>query len=97
MIRSDLARHLVKKHKVGLAQAECLVDAILEAIASALHREERVEIRGLGAFSIRRYRGHAGRNPKTGTPIEVKPKRLPHFRPSKTMSHGINRTLTRAS
>jgi integration host factor subunit beta len=91
MIRSDLARHLVKKHKVGLAQAECLVDAILEAIAAALCRGERVEIRRLGTFFIRRYRGHAGRNPKTGAAIDVKPKRLPHFRPSKAMSRGINR------
>jgi hypothetical protein len=43
---------------LGIAKAELVVDEVLEAVAGSLRREESVEIRGLGTFSIRHYRGY---------------------------------------
>jgi integration host factor subunit beta len=97
MIRSEIVGRLSAKHGISGTQAELVVESVLSAIAFALRREERVEIRGLGTFSIRRYRGYRGRNPKTGGAIEVKPKKLAHFKPSKSVSKTINEARTRAS
>jgi len=90
MIRSDIVQRLSVKRNIAVVEAELVVEAIFSAITSALRREERVEIRCLGTFSVRRYRGYSGRNPRTGGSVEVKPKRLPHFKPSKTVSKTIN-------
>jgi integration host factor subunit beta len=40
----------------------------------------RIEIRGFGSFSIRKYKAYKGRNPKTGKTVEVKPKKMPFFK-----------------
>jgi integration host factor subunit beta len=49
-----------------------------------------VEIRGFGSFKIKDYEGYTGRNPKTGTVVQVKPKKLPFFRPGKELKEYIN-------
>lgn len=99
MIRSGLVRRLSERRKIGVAEADLIVSAIFGTLASALGRGERVDIRGLGTFSMRRYRGYGGRNPKTGEAIKVRPKRLPHFKPSSALLARINRPPrgTRAS
>jgi integration host factor subunit beta len=50
-----------------------------------MSRGEGIEIRGFGSFTIRSYEGYTGRNPKTNTPVEVKPKKLPFFKVGKDL------------
>ena len=66
MTRADLIERLAQKRKLGLRQAELVIEAIFDSAAAALHRGERVEVRGLGTFSVRNHNGYKGRNPKTG-------------------------------
>ena len=61
MIRSGLVRRLSAKRKIGVTEADLIVAVIFGTMASALDRNESVGIRGLGTFSVRRYRGYAGR------------------------------------
>jgi integration host factor subunit beta len=49
-----------------------------------------VEIRGFGSFKLKEYQGYVGRNPKSGDEVEVKPKRLPFFRPGKQLKEHVN-------
>lgn len=91
MVRSKLVQRLAENRGLGRLAAEAVVDAVFDAIMASLRSGERVEIRGLGAFIPRRYPGYRGRNPKTGAAIEVKPKRLPHFKPSAELHERINR------
>jgi integration host factor subunit beta len=90
MIRSGLVRRLSDRRKIGGAEADLIVAAIFGTIVSALERNESVGIRGLGTFSVRRYRGYGGRNPKTGESIEIRAKRLPHFKPGAELRARIN-------
>jgi integration host factor subunit beta len=50
-------------------------------MANALAKGDRVEIRGLFSFYVKKYKAYAGRNPKTGEPAQVKPNKLPFSRP----------------
>jgi integration host factor subunit beta len=95
MTRSDLVRILTKKSKTEPVRAELIVEAVFHCFATAMHRGEHIEIRDLGSFHMRSYKGYLGRNPRNGTPIEVKPKRLPYFKPSKTLSGRLNDVATR--
>jgi integration host factor subunit beta len=100
MTKSDLIDVLCESQKLPKGRAELLVHVIFESLEAALRRGERIEIRGFGSFEIRTYRAYEGRNPRTGTAVSVKPKRLPFFKVGKELKErvndGANGVVTRA-
>ena len=79
------AADLTKKH------AEVVVDTVFRSIVTALHRGEKIELRGFGSFRLRQREPRKGRNPKTGDRVDVPPKRIPYFKPGKELRELINR------
>ena len=67
-----------------------VVKNVFDGFIEALQREERIEIRGFGNFVIRHYKSYNARNPKTGEPVKVSPKRLPFFKVSEIIKRIIN-------
>ncbi len=90
MLKSDLINILVVKRGVTQKQAEATIETIFDSMKDALCRGENIEIRGLGAFHVKRYDGYQGRNPKTGEVIPVKPKRGILFRTGKELRDRVN-------
>jgi integration host factor subunit beta len=80
MHKSQLVSALSDGCNIPRTQADKIVAAFFNCIESGLMVGERTEIRGLGSFRIKEYRGYTGRNPKTGSAIYVPPKRMPFFR-----------------
>ena len=80
MNKSDLIEVLSKDTGLPIRKAEEVVKAVFNSMANALTNNDRVEIRGLGSFKVKKYKGYSSRNPKTGKPIKVKPKKLPFFK-----------------
>ena len=95
MTRADLIERISQKRRMGLAQAELVVETIFDCLATSLRRGERAEIRGFGTFSVRSYKDYKGRNPKTGESLQVGPKRLPHFKPGRAVLGQINELATK--
>jgi integration host factor subunit beta len=85
MVKSELVQILKDKVELSRAQAESVVDILIETISDALSRGDRVEIRGFGSFSVNSYKSYVGRNPKTGDQINVPPKKLPFFKVGKQL------------
>lgn len=90
MLKSDLVSLLVEKQKITQKQAEHTIDQIFDSMTDALVRGENIEIRGLGAFHVKSYKGYTGRNPKTSEAIEVRPKRGVLFRTGKELRDRVN-------
>ncbi|MCJ2063215.1 HU family DNA-binding protein [Methylobacterium sp. J-088] len=91
MIRSELvARIAAQNPHLYAREVEGVVDTILDRIASALADGDRVELRGFGAFSTRRTKARAGRNPRSGDRVQVAAKTTIQFNPSKTMKARLN-------
>jgi len=67
-----------------------IVETVFGEIARALAREDRVELRGFGAFSVTRRAARTGRNPKTGEAVEVPDRLLPRFRAGKNLHERLN-------
>jgi integration host factor subunit alpha len=96
LTRADLAEAV--HEEVGLSRQECaaLVERTLEMIAQALERGEAVKLSGFGVFQVRDKRARMGRNPKTGEPASIDPRRVITFRASQLMKarvekgHGID-------
>ena len=76
---------LTKKH------SEVIVDTVFKSIIDALHRGEKIELRGFGSFRLRKREPRKGRNPKTGDKVDVPPKKVPYFKPGKELKELINR------
>src|SRR5262245_52043912 len=90
MTKSELIEVLAEKLKLPKGKAESLVELVFQSMEESLRRGERIEIRGFGSFEIREYKSYEGRNPRTGEPVAVKPKRLPFFKVGKELKERIN-------
>jgi integration host factor subunit beta len=72
------------------ADAELIVTTIFDQITAALARGERVELRGFGAFTVKRRNAHIGHNPRTGELVSVTEKTKPFFKTGKEMRARLN-------
>jgi len=66
--------------QISKKEAATIVDLFFNKMANALAKGDRVEIRGLRSFYVKKYKAYAGRNPRTGEPARVKAKKLPFFK-----------------
>ena len=69
---------------------ERIVSTIFDEMSEALARGERVELRGFGAFSVKRRDPRTGRNPRTGTTVQVSEKHIPFFKTGKQLRDRLN-------
>ena len=90
MTKSDLIDLLCEAQKMPKGRAELLINAIFDCMEASLRQGERIEIRGFGSFEIRHYKAYEGRNPRTGDPVGVQPKRLPFFKVGKELKERVN-------
>ena len=95
MIKSELIARLAEQRLSGdqtitARDAERVVGVVLDKVIDALADGGRVELRGFGAFSVRERPARAGRNPRTGEPVEVEAKRVPFFKSGKELRQRLN-------
>jgi integration host factor subunit beta len=91
MTKSELVHRLAEANPhLFQRDIEVIVTAIFDEIAAALARGDRVELRGFGAFSVKRRDARVGRNPRTGESLEIKAAKLPKFRAGKALKEAIN-------
>ena len=77
--------------KAELVEEGSRVSDLTKKHSDALHRGEKIELRGFGSFRLRRREPRKGRNPKTGDKVDVPPKKVPYFKPGKELKELINR------
>jgi integration host factor subunit beta len=85
MIRADLTEEVYQAIGMPVKESDVVVSAIFDSIVRALRSGDKVEIRGFGSFRTRQRSGRIGRNPKNGVRVEVPPKKIPFFKPSKEL------------
>lgn len=91
MIKSELVTRIALANpNLFQREVEAAVNAVFDEISDALKHDNRVELRGFGSFSVRRRKARVGRNPRTGTPVEVAEKATPFFRVGKELRDRIN-------
>jgi integration host factor subunit beta len=97
MIKSELVLKIAEQNPhLYQRDVENIVNAILDTIADALTRGDRVELRGFGAFSVKKREARTGRNPRTGETVAVAEKVIPVFKTGKEMRLRLNATNTPA-
>ena len=95
MTRSELVQRLAESNpRLTRWNAEVLVTVIFDEITAALLRGDRVELRRLGTFSIRKHDARIGRNPRTGESVAVGEKHRIYFRVAKRLHDRLQKQLT---
>lgn len=89
MNKSELIEKLALTRNISNKRAEEVVNLMFSSMTEALTSGDRIEIRGLGSFVVKDYGTYTGRNPKTGEPITVSPKKLPFFKVGKELKERI--------
>ncbi len=91
MTRSQLILRLAELNPhLYHRDVELIVTTVFEEISAAMARGHRVELRGFGAFSVKRRAARIGRNPRTGEIVQVAAKYLPYFKTGKELRERIN-------
>jgi len=92
--KSELIEQLSKRQsQLAGKDVELAVKTMLEQMTNALSSGERIEIRGFGSFSLHFRPPRMGRNPKTGEPVPLAGKYVPHFKPGKELRERVNESL----
>jgi integration host factor subunit beta len=93
MIKSELIAKLAEENPhLTQRDIERVVGVVLERMIQALETGGRVELRGFGALSVRSREARAGRNPRTGEPVDVRAKHVPFFKSGKELRERLNLT-----
>jgi integration host factor subunit beta len=81
------------KTEAGLTknEATAVVNLFFDEMANALANGDRVEIRGLCSFYVKKYKAYTGRNPKSGEQVNIKPKKLPFFKCGKELKERVDK------
>jgi integration host factor subunit beta len=97
MTKADLIEEVSRVVEMTRKEAEVIVEAIFDSIVRALRSGDKIEIRGFGSFRTRQRQPRVGRNPKTGTRVEVPAKKIPYFKPSKELKDVVNHSHAAAT
>ena len=91
MIRSELVQKIAEDNPaLNVADAERIVTTIFDEIISSISSGNRVELRGFGAFSVKKREARTGRNPKTGDAVSIDSKHIPFFKTGKLLRDRLN-------
>lgn len=91
MIRSELVQKIADDNPhLYQHDVERIVDTVFEEIIGAMENGDRVELRGFGAFSVKKRGARIGRNPRTGETVNVEEKHVPFFKTGKLLRERLN-------
>ena len=94
MTKSELIDRIAgKQAQLSSKDVELAIKSILEYMSQILSEGGRIEIRGFGSFSLHYRVPRIGRNPKTGSPVALSGKYVPHFKPVKELRDRVNSSI----
>jgi DNA-binding protein HU-beta len=89
MNKSDLIEKVASSAELSKAAASKAVDAVLDTITDALKDGDQVTLIGFGTFAVRERPGRVGRDPRTGSPLEIKASRVASFKAGKSLKDAL--------
>jgi len=89
MNKTELVAYVAESAELTKKDATKAVDAVFDAIESALKNGEKVQLIGFGNFEVRERAARKGRNPQTGEEIEIAASKIPAFKPGKSLKEAI--------
>ena len=83
MTKAELVEEVSRVSDLTKKHSEVIVDTVFRSIIEALHRGEKIELRGFGVFIVKPRKSGVGRNPRTGEEVAIPPGKTIRFKPGK--------------
>src|SRR3979490_2176796 len=83
MTKAELVEEVARVSDLTKKRSEVIVAPVFKSIIDALHRGEKIELRGFGSFRLRKREPRKGRNPKNGDKVDEPQKKAPYFKRGK--------------
>ena len=93
MNKLEMIEALRKNAGISKSYAKSVVDLFFDDTATTLVKGDRIEIRGLCSFFVKKYKPYTGRNPKTGESVQISAKKLPFFKCGRELRDRVNPVL----
>tara|TARA_B100001123_G_C14704595_1_gene786736 strand:- start:247 stop:525 length:279 start_codon:yes stop_codon:yes gene_type:complete len=90
MTKSQLIEAVAARAGISRDRSAVVVNAVFGSMINSMKDGRRIEIRNFGNFTVKKYEGYCGRNPRTGTQVEVAPKALPFFKAGLEIRRRLN-------
>ena len=90
MNKTQLIDTLRKETSLSKSKSKQVVELFFNEMSNALATGDRVEIRDLCSIYVKDYKGYMGKNPKTGEPVQIQPKKLPSFKCGKELKEWVD-------
>jgi integration host factor subunit beta len=89
LTRNEIVRRLAERTVLTVAEARTVVETIIESVTNAIQKGDKVELRGFGTFRTRQRKPRIGRNPKTGSKVDVPLKKVVYFKLGKELKKDL--------
>ena len=91
MTKAELLNALREENNLTKNEATEVVKIFFDEMSDALVKGDRVEIRGLCTFYVKKYKAYTGRNPRTGKKVKIKTKKLPFFKAGRELKERVDK------
>ena len=82
MNKTQLAEAIALDANISRVEARKAIDALIRVTVQTLREEERLVLSGLGSFCVQHRPERTVRNPRTGAPVRIAPRKVIKFRPT---------------
>lgn len=89
MTKAEIIDHMAQCAGISKAEASRALQAFLDCVTDALRKGQKVTIQGFGTFAVTQRKARVGRDPKTGSPIQIPETRVPRFTPGKALRQAV--------
>ena len=89
MTKSELVQKIADEAKITKTAANRTIDSLIDAVKASLKKGKDVSITGFGTFSVAKRKPRKGRNPQTGAEIKIPGKKVPKFKPGKSLKETV--------
>lgn len=87
--KSELIEAIAQEADLSKASAAKALDGMISSVTKALKSGDTVTLVGFGTFYVGERAARAGRNPKTGEPLQIKAAKTPKFRAGKALKDAL--------
>ena len=90
MTKADIVEKIYLMTYLSKKESAEVVESLFDIVKSTLEEGEKIKIAGFGNFEVQQKAARRGRNPQTGEELEITPRRVLTFKPSKVLRRSIN-------
>ena len=95
MTKSEIIDLIANGTGLTKIETEAVVNGFIAIVAQGLKEEKNIEIRGFGSFKVQHRSGRRARNPRTGEEVDIEPRYVPAFRPSREFREAVDEAAKR--